>query len=616
MKFTGKYEILELLASGRVSTFLVRERATQQQSLVHCFDCPATLPADAPQPAIFKHFASLAPSPVGRILEVGIDEESAAAFIVTSLPTTAALQNWIRSYNAFTESEAMYPLVSDEDATAELSAAEVNAILNSKRDADTQPPARDAKPDSATRTFPMGQQSPTPVETKGEFTRLFEDLGAHQGVTDTTKSDPTAPKSPIQTGKLESPVTSRAPSPAPVITKPSESGPGSFTQEFFLGKKGNPATPEVTSGSNYPSDSGEKEPGSFTREFFAAASRTEPKTESKTGADRGPTPPPAALPGKSSSPVSTFAGLFDSPSSAPTPKGPSTNFDWTPPAADKNSTGEFTSFFRGPFDQPGASKKLDTIPDLADAGPVRQQTGEFTQIFGNESSQPAKFPEPQPLPEKTPGTFTQIFGKNPERSAQLGVSRLQTDPGQRSASPLNLLAKSPLSESKAAEKGSSILSSPAGNFSAPKAPNIAPSAADSTLLHRAGPADATDVFRVPGGAASPAVEEVPAGPSEFTVFLSRSQISAALPPEPVMAPPPAAKPAPLPQLGFPPPPAPPAPAGVVAAPPMPQSAPPPMPKPPAPPAVAQLASYWPLITVLTVLIAVGAMLVMYFAFKH
>ena len=607
MKFTAKYEIVELLASGRVSTFLVRDRTTQDEFVVHTFDCPAMPPGNSQQPGIFKHFASLAPSPAGRILEVGFDEASASAYVVTNLPAAAALQNWIRSYRAFAEGKAAGATTVDENATAELSATEVNAILSSNRDSKNPQAAPDLTPNHSTQTFPLGQSPSARAQTKGEFTRLFEDIGAFQRFTDTgaqAKAEPKAPQNSIPTGQFEIPPASRVIPPPPVTAKPSEPGPGSFTREFFLTKKNNSVTPDVVPTPVFPTDSGAQEAGPFTREFFADASKEQ------SGADPGRTLPREEPRAKASQPATGFSGLFDSPSSAP--KAPSTKFDWTPPEPAKNNTGEFTNFFRGPFDQPGTSKKFDTIPDLADSGPAGPPTGEFTKIFGNESPrESAKFPQPEPLPEKAPGSFTQIFGNDSDRGAQLGVSRLDTNPGQSSLRPLNESSAPPLFTPKPAEKEPSFFSPPAINPSAPKAPSI-PSPRDSTLLYRANPADATDVFRVPGGADAPAVEAAPSGPSEFTVFLSRSQVNAALPPEPVVAPPPAPSVAP-PQFAFPPPPLlPPLPAA--AAPPMPQFGAPPVPKPPA--GLSPAASYWPLITVLTILIAVGALMVMYFAFKH
>jgi hypothetical protein len=600
MKFTAKYEIMELLTSGRVSTFLVRERATQEQFVVHSFDCPRMFSADDQQPATFQQFASLAPNPAGRIIEVGFDEGSVSAYIVTGVPTAAALQDWIRSYRVFAERKAAGTPILGEDATAELSAAEVNAILSSNRG---PAPSPDLTSGPATQTFPLGQPPSASAQTKGEFTKLFEDLGAFQRFADTgahAKSEPEPPRNSIPTGQLEIPPAASRVTPAPpVTTQPSESRPGSFTQEFLLEKKDNSGTPEIRPAQTYPTESGTKEPGSFTREFLAAKGNTQPSV----GTDSGRTPR-IESPAKTSETASIFAGSFDSSSSEP--KGPATKFDWSlPEAAKSGDTGEFTSFFREPFDQPGTGKKLDTIPDLADASPAHHPTGEFTKIFGKGSPESSKFSQPEPMPEKSSGSFTQIFGNDSDRGTRLGASRLDTSPGQSPLRSLSEPAVPPAPASTPAAREPFTFSPVATDPSLPKATSIPASSRDSTLLYRAGPADATDVFRVPGGADAPPVEQAPSGPSEFTVFLSRSQVNAALPPEPAVAPPPASSAAPpVPQFAFPP------------APPMPQFAAPPMPKPPALPAAPRPGSIWPLITVLTILIAVGALLVMYFAFRH
>ena len=140
-------------------------------------------------------------------------------------------------------------------------------------------------------------------------------------------------------------------------------------------------------------------------------------------------------------------------------------------------------------------------------------------------------------------------------------------------------------------------------------------------MNRAGSSEATDVFRIPGAEAPP-IEVGPSGPSEFTVFLSRSQINASLPPERAIsggpgggAPPPAfaAPPAPPPPFQFAPPPPPPAPPAMKFPP---APAPPAVPRPAIPAMPPKSASIWPLITVLTVLLAIGVLLVMYFALKH
>jgi len=127
-------------------------------------------------------------------------------------------------------------------------------------------------------------------------------------------------------------------------------------------------------------------------------------------------------------------------------------------------------------------------------------------------------------------------------------------------------------------------------------------------MSRAGSNEATDVFRMPGGDAPP-IDAGPSGPSEFTVFLSRSQVNAAPPSPPTFAAPPAPQP---PPFQFAPPPPPPAPAPPA----MKMPAAPAFPAAPAPAAPPKAAGFWPLIVVLTVLLAIGAMLVMYFVLKH
>jgi hypothetical protein len=97
--------------------------------------------------------------------------------------------------------------------------------------------------------------------------------------------------------------------------------------------------------------------------------------------------------------------------------------------------------------------------------------------------------------------------------------------------------------------------------------------------------DATEVFKPPQNEPSFS-QEAPSGPSDFTKFISRSQMDASLSKEPPLPPP-----------------------RVTPKPPSPASL---MPKPPKQAA----ASYWPLITVLTVLVAIGALLVMYFVMRH
>jgi len=86
MKFAEKYEIVEMVTSGRVSTFLARERATQDAVVVYTFECVGTGASDLSTASIIARFCSLAPNPPGMIVKAGFDEPSSSAFITTKMP--------------------------------------------------------------------------------------------------------------------------------------------------------------------------------------------------------------------------------------------------------------------------------------------------------------------------------------------------------------------------------------------------------------------------------------------------------------------------------------------------------------------------------------------------
>src|SRR5579863_6814393 len=67
MKFADKYEILEMVTSGRVSTFLARERASQEAVVVYTFECAGTGAGELSTASIISRFCALAPNPPGII---------------------------------------------------------------------------------------------------------------------------------------------------------------------------------------------------------------------------------------------------------------------------------------------------------------------------------------------------------------------------------------------------------------------------------------------------------------------------------------------------------------------------------------------------------------------
>ncbi len=656
MKFADKYEILEMVTSGRVSTLLARERTTQEPVVVYTFECEATGASELSTASIIARFCALAPNPPGIIVKAGFDEPSSSAFITTKMPDPVALQEWVRAYQSFAKpgqpASSPVPKVSSpaSDATAELSAAEVRAVLARSGSPRNQPP-KDPPPieeiGERTAAFSIGDlapgesqsgssQSGSP-EPAGDFTRLFREVNAFQPLQSPAAAKSTGTPTPAKPSDATNalfgePSGTAFPSRetfAPPPSTPPASSPGSFTREFMalssdkgeLEKSKTPVAPPAAP----------KTPGSFTQEFMAVSPQ---QIESSDGPVEKPGqfPPPAQNSVLSST---MFGSIFGPPSKSESPSAssePSSTASSSNVFAEadsqKGGEGEFTNFFGGsPFAQPGPPpEKPFQVPDLASSTPPRQQAGDFTRMFGRDDIEPK---DSTPLPSieeaSTPGSFTQIFSEPAPGRAQLGSSTLETNPGFRPSS--SEPAPVPPSPPFQAHGGTASPAPPAQDFFAPRTPPPAPAVPDPLFTNRSGAREATEVFRAPGSQAPP-FEEVASGPSEFTRIISGRQLQDMLsgaPPVPgasggAAGPPPAFAPPPIPQPGpfsYAPPPPPPPPAmkyPPLAAPPAPAL--PAVPRPAFPPAAAKPASFWPLIAVLTILIAIGAMLVMYFALKH
>jgi hypothetical protein len=613
MKFTDKYEILELLTTGRVSTFHARDRKTQEQVIVHSFEY-AGAPSAVPDPAsIAARFGSLAPAPAGVVIETGFDELSSAAYLVARLPLAAALQEWIRAYRSFVPGQAPIkaearPQVSD--ATAELSASEVEVVLGRSGHVKQQPTVDPRTAREITKPVAPPPADQASSQSAGEFTRLFRELGAFQPLAGSGPSHPSESEQDLSVPTAQFDLSSLrdkagvAPGASqPAVTKvPDSSEEGTFTQQFFAASKSSSNVPVPL---KEPAPAETSSPGAFTREFLLGRDLT--LEGSKTGPPVPKTPEPAAQPPAAPFTSTTFGGIAEPEirESNHIDAGPLGHQE-TPSAG----AGEFTNFFSGPFDRPAPLNKPISVPEPIEVSTPRNQPGEFTQIFGSDDVSKARASSPitvEPEP-KTPGTFTQIFGADSKGGAQLGSSSLGTSPSSTGA--IQAATTSAVTPVSPTVEKTPPVPPPLPQFASTSSTST-PGGAQTSFLPRTSPADATDIFRARGGAEPPPIQDLPTGPSEFTQFLSRSQISAALPKEPVVAPPPPATP-PAPQFQFappPPPPPPPVPKPAIAVPKMPG----------APPPAAGLApagSMWPLITVLTILLAIGALLVMYFVLKH
>ena len=630
-----------MVTSGRVSTFLARERTTQEPVVVYTFECVGA--GELSTASIIARFCALAPNPPGMIVKAGFDGPSSSAFLTTRMPESTALKAWVAAYQSFAKpgTTPAKPAASGAptgEETAELSASEVRAVMARTGMPPKQPPIENLPEDmessdlgGGTAAFSLSPPTPASPQSAGEFTRLFNEVNAFQPTPSSkpAAAPPTPPATPASDFFAPTPATPRPgnsteamfgellggsplggkPAPPTAAPAPVEASQGSFTREF-LGLSADKA-PEVAPRTPPPAPKftppGEKEPGAFTREFMAV-SQDVFKTAEK------PSAPPQKM---ATSPATSFDSIF----------GGSASEGSAPAGGGDHKAGEFTSFFRDPFESPGAPAKPIDIPELERTAPTKPPVGDFTRMFGRGDlgkEEPAPLPALEPEPSAAnPGSFTQMFGETPSakksQESQLGSATLGTSPnlrpsflessGVQDAPPVPPRAVTPATPpepffSPTSSPNSSPTFSP--TFSSPP---VAP-AANQTFMGR--PGSTTDVFRIPGGDAPP-VEKLPSGQSEFTVFLSRSQLN-----ESIAAaggagsgapPPPAPQPGPF-QFAPPPAPAPPAvkypPAPVVpAAPPV-----------AAPAAAPKLASFWPVIVVLTVLFAIGALMVMYFALKH
>lgn len=318
------------------------------------------------------------------------------------------------------------------------------------------------------------------------------------------------------------------------------------------------------------------------------------------------------------------------------------NFPETAPGAaspvkENPKAGEFTSFFQGPFrgDRPSETPNISPPPE-----PPRKTVGDFTAMFGAVKPQPE---EPRPTSgmagNEPAGTgFTGWFNSDiPSRTSSTpfnttpssipstlpnsfpSITPNPTAPPSglpRAADPATVFPE-PLREPFAPSQPASYVAPappifPAPTPLSPPMPNSPASALPSD--------DATRAFSRPGSnEAPPAPPPPPSGPSAYTQIISvrppnpAGEAAAAENEAPKSITPPTFTPPPMPPLPklAPPPPPPP--------PPMPKFAAPALPPPPKAPKVAipePPVSYWPLVLTLTILFAIGVLLVLYFVLKH
>lgn len=585
MKFAEKYELSDAITTGRVETFVGLDVARGEKVLVYIFDAPPKKPAQPTVQWVLESFRAVAPEPPGLVVATGKYGGTTYAYLVTQVPDDAVLRRWAQAYESFgtgTRQIAIGPKnISSEPA--EGSFARPKEIVEVVRDPlppvpRTNDPAGGfpefpspaqpvAEPAAETTKIAVPRQSPaedwggmsfgplgdTPKREPGEFTRQFL-AGALEATEPAAK-----PVSSKPVPDVSSHVDRGLQREVPVIQEPDQTG------------RAAPAQIRFGSSNMNPQPSSAPDPGGFTALFRPAL---EPE---KLEAQRQPE-------------------RYDSPASVVVPH-----------TADEGKSGDFTRFFRGPFD---AERPLEPTPSITDSSRAapRNTPGEFTRVFGStkDDSFAANYPssgglEDTPL-RREPGAFTGPFA-----SANPQFPSIEPLPiGEMNASGPTPAVKEPMW----------IPPTPTP-ADAPVNPPIAPVqvAPRMNAPRPSVPNGATGLFSVPSREPSTSLPPVPAGPSQYTRIISggfagsgalKDQPAAGAPPQTSGGLPDFEMPAPAPPK-FTAPPGPKAPA--IAAPAAPKA-----------PELGTLPkakkSSLPIIIILNVLLLIAVLLVVYFAIKH
>jgi hypothetical protein len=135
MKLTEKYELVEPVTRGRINSFIARDLSTSEQALVHLFDCAG---AKSGQPAalwVLQAFRCLAPSPPGLVIEAGTSATSSLAYVITRMPSAAALRAWVQAYKLSTETTQEF----DDGKDGTTTAAALGDVMRQVVEEDVQP---------------------------------------------------------------------------------------------------------------------------------------------------------------------------------------------------------------------------------------------------------------------------------------------------------------------------------------------------------------------------------------------------------------------------------------------------------------------------------------------
>jgi hypothetical protein len=538
MKFANKYELFEPVTTGRVETFVAKDLATGERVLLHIFEAPENRPDPPSLQWVLESFRKVAPNPPGPVLHTGRYSGTTYVYLATKLPDSADVQRWAQSYES-------YVLETQEIAIPPELGAPGKSATNKNLSRPNQSQAAEST------------QTPSP-KSPGDFTAAFLGLAS-----------PAKPKAEAHSSGAKDPegFNFGAEPPAP------KREPGDFTRQFFSGPH-EAQTPAARPPAELLEEKSVPPRGDVPRvspEVQPTKKREGVQSPQKPGGGPVSVTAPSPDPG-------SFTALFRS-SFKLEPDAPSKSVG-SPGKSDEANAGDFTDFFRGPFD--GGRPQAETpniLPQAIDT-PEAPNPGEFTRVFGSAKDGPFATPPLQSSAENAPregGAFTQLF----PTASQPAAPPLTNAPMQ------TLQFAAPKSEAPSSKEPAWTPPAPL-----PPKPSIEP-VPRPTIAGPPQPAGATHVLSSAGGLPISIPPPLHAGPSEYTRIISGG-MSGSEPPAlkvPSTAPVPA-----IPKLAVPPPPK--------FAPPV--AAPAPKPKP----------SYLPLIIILNVLLFAAILLIVYFAMKH
>jgi hypothetical protein len=490
--FSDKYEILETITGGRVESFIARKIANGERVLACIFDCPEQKPHQPTVQWILESFHAIAPKPPGLVIDTGQYAGTSYGYLITKLPADDLLREWVKSYEADQSGIAVEPAVPSSPAdeinkVEEVPASDQDTLCGSgEAHGITEAfealrlgltPGRDVK------QVPLGASDPTGVGAAAGS-------GFHRA--DATDSPDAEKEEPGEfTGKFPPPWGANQQRPT-----------RRFPESFDCDDPVRASTSEI-SGSN---TGGCEEPLADPSSASSVFQSRVPSTVQPWEGTR-----PIAAPGLSALP-SANANADDD------------NLEHSKAA----STGEFTSFFRGPFNGEHAQRTPDLVPSPA---PPAKKAGEFTELFGPEKDirsvgVPSSSPKPAASPvsgdaESITGLLAQFDKPAKGPKSDMGAKPLPPNPW----SP-NVVVRRHSTEKDVGdfELFKQQTQSDSDLFSPAASPRNTPASEgrgnETDFSSGSDPAGATRVFTTPGSGTAPGRSHLPEGPSEYTRFIS------------------------------------------------------------------------------------------------